>query len=346
MSPEQKPTQTASLKDRWDEFHSQNPTVRIRDAATQLNTTEVELVACYCGIRNSRLEPEFADILNDLEALGPVMALTRNDHVVHETIGIYRNMRQHGSVGMFFPPDIDTRFFFDQWKSVFSVNENDRWSLQFFDHQGIAAHKIYLTEASDRAAFHSLVDRYFATDQSNIESVTTAPDLEKTASDIDSSALQAEWNNINDVHDGLRIIRAHGGDHQQVYQALGTSLAKKLEPNLIERLIKRLSTDKMECMIFVFNSAAVQSYGGAIKKTLRTGPWFNILDPDFSLHLKTEGIAAVWQVHKPSDDGWITTLDVFDHQGREIILFADNRKRGEKESTTWGQLITELSSEP
>ena len=81
-------------------------------------------------------------------------------------------------------------------------------------------------------------------------------------------------------------------------------------------------------MIFVMNDSAVQVYSGSVNEIKQFGPWFNVLDPEFNLHLRSKDIGAAWLIQKPSDDGWITTMDVFDKDGKEIMLIADNRGRG------------------
>jgi len=78
-----------SLKERYEAFKAENPKVRIRDAAKQLGVSEAELVACGIGETAIRLEGDFREMLKDVPSLGYVMALTRNDHVVHERKGVY-----------------------------------------------------------------------------------------------------------------------------------------------------------------------------------------------------------------------------------------------------------------
>src|SRR5690554_1309382 len=138
---------TLSLKEQYESFSAENPKTRIRDAAQQLGVSEAELVAT--GDQNIALKPEFQDILNEIQALGYVMALTRNDHAVHERKGIYTKATFHGHIGLVVNPDIDLRLFMNAWHFGFAVHEDERQSLQFFDQDGEAVHKIYLTEQSD-----------------------------------------------------------------------------------------------------------------------------------------------------------------------------------------------------
>src|SRR5690625_1965494 len=68
-------------------FRADNPRARARNVAEGIGVSEAELLASRIGRPNEsviRLRPEFPDILMEIEALGPVMALTRNHACVHE----------------------------------------------------------------------------------------------------------------------------------------------------------------------------------------------------------------------------------------------------------------------
>jgi iron complex transport system ATP-binding protein len=90
---------------------AENPKVRIRKAAKQLGVSEAELVACGIGQTAIRLEGDFREMLKDVPSLGYVMALTRNDHVVHERKGVYEQVSFDNHVGLVLGEDIDLRLF-------------------------------------------------------------------------------------------------------------------------------------------------------------------------------------------------------------------------------------------
>ena len=82
-----------NLKEIWEKFQAANPRVRIRDAARQLGVSEAELLATATGETVVRLNDDFAAMLHELDALGYVMALTRNEEIVHERKGVYENAK-------------------------------------------------------------------------------------------------------------------------------------------------------------------------------------------------------------------------------------------------------------
>ncbi len=342
-------TPTSHLKQCWADFRTENPKVRIRNAAEALGVSEAELVATGVGETTTRLKPEFSAIISELPALGRVMALTRSSGAVHEVSAPFGRISQRGQTVMYFRPGQDTRYFLDRWHSAFAVEENERLSLQFFDTSGEAVHKIYLLEDSDTAAYQALVVK-FALEQQNaapddLVKVTTEPaEAVKEAVSIDEQALRQRWAAIDDVHESKQLIREYQGDSRAVYRALGEPYARLRAADCVEQLLNLLVEYQQECMIFGMNAHAVQSYSGPVNKLLRTGPWFNILDPGFNLHLRTDLIGDVWQVTRPSVDSGVTSIVVFDQQGQEMLVLTDNRSRGQEESEGWRLVLQQLDS--
>jgi putative hemin transport protein len=172
--------QTIDLKERWANFRRENPQVRIRDAAKELGVSEAELLATQIGDSVVRLNDNFDDILQELHALGRIMALTRNEEIVHERKGEYKNvevLNGHGKMGLVLGDDIDLRIFFKNWHFGFAVtNENPSGttrSFQFFDRSGTAVHKVFLTDASDLTAYETLAEKYRGGDQNRILKVAS-----------------------------------------------------------------------------------------------------------------------------------------------------------------------------
>ena len=152
---------------------------------------------------------------------------------------------------------------------------------------------------------------------------------------IHADELKQSWAAIKDIHESGKLIKKYGNRRNEVYEALGEEYAIPLELNSIEQVLELASKQSTELMIFAMNHAAVQVYSGKITKLLRTGPWFNILDPSFNLHLRTEGISNIWLVKKPSQYGPITSIDVLDKNGIEFLLITGNKALKQAESKEW-----------
>ena len=80
------------LRDRFAAFRAENPSTRIRTAARELGVSEAALVATGVdGDATPLAAPDggWRQLIPELEALGEVMALIRNDACVHEKHGVY-----------------------------------------------------------------------------------------------------------------------------------------------------------------------------------------------------------------------------------------------------------------
>ena len=161
---------TSTLRDRFAKARAAGK--RARDAAESIGVSEGEAIAAHAGLHDASLKtvalrPEWLAILQGLEACGPVLALTRNETTVHEKTGVYENISATGPIGLALGKDIDLRLFFMHWHAGFAVTEAAAnagtpaaLSLQFFNAQGRAVHKVFCREASDREAFEALMQRF------------------------------------------------------------------------------------------------------------------------------------------------------------------------------------------
>jgi putative hemin transport protein len=337
-------TSRAELKEVWAEFKAQNPKTRIRDAAKQLNTSEAELVATGIGESATLLSGDFRELLKEVESLGHVMALTRNDHVVHERKGTYLKVSFNNHVGLALGEDIDLRLFMGDWKFGFAVSENDRHSLQFFNGYGEAAHKIYLTEKSNKEAYDALVSRYTAEDQDITIDVkpkeVKGPELDVTP-DINVAAFQAEWLELKDTHDFFGLLRKYKVSRKQALRLAPEGYAYRIKPESMKSVFDGASETQVPIMVFVSNPNCIQIHTGPINKIFVMGPWLNIMDPEFNLHLREDAIDEAWVVRKPSEAGIVTGIELIDKEGTMFNQFFGKRKPGIPELPEWTNLVEE-----
>ncbi len=101
----------SDLAQRWQALREKNEKLRIRNAAEQLGVSEAELLATRVGNGVTRLNNDFKKLFTEVESLGIVMALTRNDAMVHEKTGQYKDLSIHGNMGLALGV-IDLRIFF------------------------------------------------------------------------------------------------------------------------------------------------------------------------------------------------------------------------------------------
>ena len=343
-------TMTNNLKVQWDALKAENPHLRIRNAAEQLGVSEAELIATQTGDTVTRLRPEFAAILTEVEKLDKVMALTRNDECVHERKGVYLNPDFSSPfAGLFVGEDIDLRIFLSHWDKAFAVAEKsehgDRKSLQFFGKDGLAIHKIYLTKDSNEAEFDTLVAKFKSDNQSSEENTIEVPLVidEKPDNEIDVKGFQEAWEGLKDTHAFFGMLKKFGVTRTQALRlAPNNHFAHKIEKDAIVKMLENAASQKLPIMCFVGNRGNIQIHTGPVRKTMWHNQWFNVMDPDFNLHLDMSKIAQVWVVRKPTEDGEVTAIEVFNEMGEIIVQLFGKRKPGIPELEEWRELVASL----
>ncbi len=344
---------TATLKERWDNLLATNPAVRIRNAAAELGVSEGELLATRMGDGITRLRPEHKAILGEVGKLGRVMALTRNDDVVHERKGTYLNPQLgEGHVGLFVGAEIDLRIFWHAWAHVFAVMEPGkdgvRYSLQFFAPDGEAVHKIYLIAESDAGAYHDIVAAFRAEDQA--PSLQVAPmrgeHPERPDAQIDVAALQQGWLALKDTHDFHMLLRTHGASRTQALRlAPEGNWAVPVNNVTLRAIVTKVAAEQCPIMVFVGNKGMLQIHSGEVTKVMDVPGWFNVVDPDFNLHIREAAITSSWIVRKPSVDGTITALECYDAKGAQLIQLFGKRKPGIPELEQWRAVVAAVEAE-
>ncbi len=339
------------LATRWNQLRDEKPMLRIRDAAASLGVGEAELVALGTGRTATPLDGNWRAILNEMPRVGRVMCLTRNDDCVHERHGRFEEVDVGGDHGgVVLGPDIDLRLFLGQWKAGFAVREplkdGERLSLQFFDAAGDAVHKIYATRETDRAAFDALIARHAAREKPALAFAPRAADpIDRPDGEIDVEGLRAAWRAMRDTHEFFGMLGKFKVGRVQALRLVGEELARELPPRALRGAMVAAAADRTPIMIFVGNRGCIQIHTGRIERLVETHGWFNILDPDFNLHLRDCAVARVFSVRKPTDDGVVTSIEGFDGRNRNVLLMFGERKPGKPELEPWRAIVARLEKQ-
>ncbi|MEL7163954.1 MAG: ChuX/HutX family heme-like substrate-binding protein [Pseudomonadota bacterium] len=330
---------------------AETPRPRDRDFAESLGISEAALVAAYCGKGVTRIDAHPDVVMEAAQDLGEVMALTRNASCVHEKVGVYDNYHPGNHAAMILTEDIDLRIFPSRWQHAFLVERDGdaatQCSLQVFDAAGDAVHKIFLRDGSDHKAFAQMT-RTMASDNQSPEAqfADRAPvEAAKIAEDkID--ILRKEWARLTDTHQFLRLVSKLKMNRLGAYRAAGLPLARQLSPDAVDALLINLQSSGTEVMLFVGNHGCIQIHTGALHTLKPMGPWQNVMDPGFNLHLRRDEVAEVWAVDKPTQRGTATSVEAFDARGALIFQVFGVPKEGRDSRPAFRAIVEDLQEVP
>lgn len=100
------------------------------------------------------------------------------------------------------------------------------------------------------------------------------------------------------------------------------AFTEKVSNSTTEKLLQNAVNEELEIMIFVSSGAVIQIYSGNIYNVKKSGHWLNVLDPEFNLHLRDDHIVNTWIVKKPTADGIVTSLEIFDNKNKCLMKYS------------------------
>ena len=361
----------ATLAERWSTLRTEQPKLQIRDAARALGVSEAQLLATNIGKGVTRLQADGnqpREIMRAALDLGIVQAITRNENGVIETTGVASKFKQAGDkseqadarqdpetearqrniAGGYLGGQIDLRFHFENWKYAFAVEQAGRdgkptRSLQFFDANGTAVHKIYLRNEPGVTVYDKLVATFRMPQQSaELNVLAVAPKAaEKPDAEIDVKEFQLAWKDMTDVHQFAQIMREFHLSREQALRLAPAGVVERVTPQALRTLLENAAKDKVAIMVFLGNEGLTQIYSGKIEKTMAAGGFFNVLDPDFNLHIRDTALRSGWVVKR----GGVTSVEFFDNDGTQVVSFFGVRARGKPQPQAWVDLADSLPKE-
>lgn len=333
-----------TLLDRFQDLRQRSTgQLRARDAAGQLGCTEAALVACGATGPAMPLRPDWPALIAALPRAGRVMALTRNEHAVHERHGAFLDVSAGPGHILVLGPDIDLRLFPGRWAHAYALG-GERPSIQIFDRDGVAVHKVFATAATDQAGWQAVLGEFAADGTAAPPPQAPPPGAGAPAeAEVDAGTLRQDWLALRDTHDFLPLLRAHRASRRQAFRLAGEDLALPLDPGAGAAALRLAAARAVPVMVFVGNRGAIQIHTGPVRRLVDLPGWFNVLDPDFNLHLREAGVAAAWRVVKPTEDGAVTSIELLDAAGEVVAMLFGARKPGQAEREEWRGIAAEIA---
>ena len=323
------------------------PKMRARDLAESLGIAEAEICAAMVGAEATCIAAHPDGIMPRLTAFGPVMALTRNDSCVIEKVGIYDDYRPGPHAALVVNDTIDLRLFPGHWVHAFAMEEagpnGPRRSVQVFDAAGDAVHKIHLRAESDAAHWAPFVAALRLEDQGQVLDLSPRqpPEVPKANPDR-AEELRQGWDDMTDTHQFMRLTSRLKMNRLGAYRIAGAPYVRQLAPKSVEALLHRAADTAVPIMVFVGNRGMIEIHTGPITRVVEMGPWINVLDPGFDLHLRMDHIAETYAVVKNTQRGPAHSVECFDARGALIAQIFGVLRAGEEAVAGWNALVAEL----
>ncbi len=229
---------------------------------------------------------------------------------------------------------------------VLTVADGDTVIVQTIDAHGTALHKIFLTDQSDSAAYRELVEKYRREEQdAPLDlSAKAAKAADKPDAEIDVDGFRAGWAALEDTHDFFPLLKKFGVGREQALRLADSAMARRAAPASFRFLLERAAERRLPIMVFVGNHGIIQIHTGEVETVVEARGWFNVMDERFNLHINQTEIESAWIVKKPTADGTVTSLELFNKNGENVALFFGKRKPGLPEMNEWRELIDELAA--
>lgn len=324
-----------------------HPQMRERDFARIHGIAEGQLVAADVGLTATCISTDIGAVLHGLETVGEVMALTRNESAVHEKIGRYEGVSVNPHASMVLGDDIDLRIFPSRWVHGFAIEKTAedgsvKRSLQFFDRAGDAVHKVHARPATDIEAWTALVAKLRLDAQSNTLTVTPYAKAQAEMAPSSVTELRDAWSAMTDTHQFFGLLKKHNFDRLDALETVGEDYAWQLDHAAVDSMFTRVAGSDLPIMVFVGNAGCIQIHSGPITKVSPMGPWLNVMDETFHLHLRLDHVVSAWAVRKPTKDGHVTSVELYDENRELIIQFFGKRHEGTDERQEWRAIVEQL----
>ena len=117
---------------------------------------------------------------------------------------------------------------------------------------------------------------------------------------------------------------------------------RQLDTGAVDAALQKLRATGTDAMIFTGNRGCIQIHTGPIATLKPMGPWQNVMDPRFNLHLRLDHLAEVWAVEKPTQRGMATSLEAFNAEGMLIFQIFGVAKEGTDSRPAWQEIVNGL----
>ncbi|MFZ4863302.1 heme ABC transporter ATP-binding protein [Sphingobacterium sp. Mn56C] len=332
-----------SLLQRYKSLKHNLPHLKIHDIALALEISEAETWLLDTEKLVTPMAIDFERLFPFLPLLGTVRVRTKNKSCIHTKYGIFPEVKGHENVHLFLGDRIDLRFFTKQWHVAFLVEEKTERSILIFDKFGQEIHAIeLLMQGSDFEVFEQLKKEFGSVEKGTFsfaKEEAKTPRAPTFDSETQQKVFQQDWEALHDTHAFQALINSYNLSRIQALHAADIRRAQKCDLFAFKDILRNCVNQKLPIMIFVYNSGAIQIHTGVIENIIDQGHKYIIKDEDFTFELSAECISSVWVVSKPTTDGDVHSIELFDRDNNLVVQLFGKRKPGEPELQQWEALV-------
>lgn len=292
-----------------------------------------------------RLRPDWAKLVEAFQELGPVEVRTENRAVTHIKRGQFDNVSFEGPIGLVLAGDIDLRLFTHHWKWAVALRDGTRDAIEIYDRYGRRLFELGLMEDSDEEAFGRLIEAFAAPEapEVELEDLSDEPAMQVDEVDDDTRKEFAEaWRAMGDTHEFFGLLREYGLERHVALEVAPDDYAVPVERIAQLEVFRQAQVSQTPIMIFVSSGGCVQIHTGEVAVERADDAVLRLVGPNFELRVDRDEVADVWVVKKPTLDGIVTSLEVFDTRAELAFQVFGERKPGKPELEAWREIIGEL----
>lgn len=147
---------------------------------------------------------------------------------------------------------------------------------------------------------------------------------------------------MTDTHQFMRLTSKLKMNRLGAYRMAGEPFVRALATDAVNQMLHAVQEKSTEMMIFTGNKGCIQIHSGPLHRLMAAGPWQNVMDPRFNLHLRLDHIAEVWAVDKPTQRGNAVSVEAFAADGALIFQVFGVGKEGRDSRPAWQEIVAGL----
>lgn len=335
----------ALIRQKQQAITTENPKINPREQADRIGVSEGVLVASGCGNGTLRLKRDGRDReaqLCMLNRFPEVLSVSRNRAALLEIRGAYPRCQFFEGMGWMEGEPVQIRAQMAHWSEGFYVPADGTRgaSLQFFDSDGIAVHKIFFPAGAEPE------ESWLKSQQHRNQK----PDFEWTrgpgsgysgdeVAEIDHEAFMRKWEHLGELHNFTRLMDLFRLTRLHTIRMAGEKHAQRLNRDAVRQVLETVAQQEFSVELSLENSGLVQTRSGVLPRLEMYGKWMNLLHPGFNLHVDESQVNQVWRVALSTAHGIVHVLEVFDKGDRPVLRLVPSDALHRKVPAAWTELI-------